>query len=68
MGQGSREVIRSEVRIVHGHLDTAVAQDALQGDDTPGLHHVVAVEGMAEYVGHLPWRMQAGALVGFAEG
>lgn len=57
MGQGSREVIGREVRIAHGHLDVAVAQDALQSDDVPALHHVMAGEGVAEDVGHLPWRM-----------
>jgi hypothetical protein len=42
-----------------------MAQDALQGDDIPALHHVVAGEGVVD---HLPWRMQAGALIGLAEG
>jgi len=32
------------MRIAHGHLDIAVTQDALQGEDVSALHHVVAGE------------------------
>lgn len=41
-------------------------QNALQRQDAPALHHV-AGERMTQDVGHLPWSMQADALIGFTE-
>ena len=57
MGQGSGEVIRRQMRIAHGHLDIAMTQDALQREDVPALHHVVAGERVPQDVSQLPRRM-----------
>lgn len=58
VGQDRGEVIRGQVGVAHGHLDIAVAQDALQGEDVAALHHVVAGEGVSQDVGQLAgvWR------------
>ncbi|MNG13335.1 hypothetical protein D3C84_970080 [compost metagenome] len=55
------------MRIAHCHRDRGVPEDPLQAEDVPTTHHVVAGEGVSEDMGHLPWCMEATALVSTTE-
>lgn len=54
------------MRIAHGHLDIAMTQDALQREDVPALHHVVAGERVPQDMSQLSWRLKPVELIGFA--
>lgn len=43
---GIRQVIRRQVRIAQGHGRGGVAQDLLQGQDFPAIHHEPTGEGV----------------------
>lgn len=42
--------------VFHGHGDTAVTEDALQGEDVAAVHHEMTGEGVAQDVGELALR------------
>ena len=43
---GILQVIRRQMRIAHGHGQVGVAQDLLQGQDVPAIHHEPTGEGV----------------------
>ena len=49
--------------ITHSHGDIAMAENPLQGEDITAIHHVVAGEGMPEYVGKLLRSFKATTLI-----
>lgn len=67
MSQHIREVIGRQMRVTHRHLDIPVTQDALQGEDVPALHHVVAGERVPQDVGQLPRGMKPRPLIGLTK-
>lgn len=50
------QMIRSQVRVPHGHRQTLVPQDPLQSQDVAPRHHEVAGERVAQHVRHLSHR------------
>jgi len=47
---GILQVIRSQVRIAHGHGQSGVAQDLLQGQNIPAVHHEPTREGVSQHM------------------
>lgn len=54
------------MRIADGHLDIAMTRDALQREDVPVLHHVVAGERVPQDMSQLPWSLKPIELIDFA--
>lgn len=47
---GILQVIRSQVRVAHGHGQGGMAQDFLQGQDVATVHDEMAGEGVPQHV------------------
>lgn len=47
---GILQVIRCQVRIAHGHGQSGVAEDLLQRQDVPAIHHEPAGEGVSQHM------------------
>ena len=45
---GFLQVVRAEVSIDHGGLQTGMAENLLQRQDVPAIHHEVAGEGVTQ--------------------
>lgn len=65
---GVLQVIRSQMRIAHGHGQRLMAQDFLQGQDVSTVHHEATSKRMPQNVGGLTSRQnQIGSVQGLVE-